>query len=273
MTFKSILLNLDIDQLSTPIIDFGTGLAKTFDAVLIGLAAADVVPIIGPPDGIVFDPQIFEQQRKDIEGRLTDWHREFDRIVAGVVETGWLSDIQNPTRFVTEAACSADLIVMGSPIDTVSEGGSRSADLGSVVLNAGRPVLVAAHGAQHFGVTKALIAWKNTREARRAVADALPLLAMAEEVTIATVDRHLDGSTKTNAEQLAGFLSRHGIKCGIKISSAPDEGAELARLAAESRCDLIVSGAYGHSRWREWVFGGVTRSLLGNATLNRFFSS
>jgi nucleotide-binding universal stress UspA family protein len=143
-----------------------------------------------------------------------------------------------------------------------------------VVLRVGRPVLVAAHGEMDLSARRIVVAWKDTREARRAVADAIPLMAMASEVTVVAVDRHPDAWIKDSVQDVSSFLAGHGIKARTEIiRTDDDENNRLVDFFTSMSAELVVSGAYGHSRLREWVFGGVTRSLLDEVWLNRLMSN
>ncbi|TIU90089.1 MAG: universal stress protein, partial [Mesorhizobium sp.] len=195
-------------------------------------------------------------------------------LVAGAVKTDWHGDIENPNHAVARRARTADIVVT-SAFQGASTGDSyRTVDPGSLVLRAGRPVLVAAQGAMDLPARRIVVSWKDTREARRAVADALPLMAMAEEVTIVAVDRNPDDWTRDGVKDVASFLAGHGIKARTEIiKTADDESNRLVDFFASMNAELIVSGAYGHSRLREWVFGGVTRSLLDEVWLNRLMSN
>ena len=118
-----------------------------------------------------------------------------------------------------------------------------------------------------------LVAWKDSREARRAVVDAIPLLSGASEVVVATVDRDATRQAKQSVADVAVFLRRHGIRARAEVVSEKGDAAALKSLAGSMHADLIVAGAYGHSRLRELVFGGVTRSLLDEIGVNRLMSS
>ena len=110
-----------------------------------------------------------------------------------------------------------------------------------------------------------VVAWKDTREARRALADSLPLLKRADEVLVLEVcDADLMEDAQLHTAAVAEHLRRYGISARPKaISAGRNEAADLIhRNAVEIGADLIVAGAYGHSRLGEWMFGGVTRDLL-----------
>ena len=115
-----------------------------------------------------------------------------------------------------------------------------------------------------------VIAWKPTREAARAVADAAPLLATAKRVTVLAV-----GSKDRSASaDLTAYLARHGVKAEARNVDAQDEDAEVV-IAEEARklgADLVVMGGYGHSRIGEFIFGGVTRGLVHTSQTPLFLS-
>ncbi|RWD70586.1 universal stress protein [Mesorhizobium sp.] len=275
MSYKSILLNLNIDGPIEPITRIGVNLAKRFDARLIGFCAADApLPVTMAPEGAAIAADIWEQSRDEIRRRLTSLNGEFDGLVAGAVKTDWHGDIENPNHAVARRARMANIVVTSASQGASTGDSYRTVDPRSLVLRAGRPVLVAAQGSMDLPARRIVVSWKDTREARRAVADAVPLMAMAEEVTIVAVDRNPDDWTRDSVKDVASFLAGHGIKARTEIiKTADDESNRLVDFFASMNAELIVSGAYGHSRLREWVFGGVTRSLLDEVWLNRLMSN
>jgi nucleotide-binding universal stress UspA family protein len=273
MSYKTILVNLDIDGPVVPIVRLAAGLAVRFDATLVGFCAADAPLPMAGPDGAGLAAEVWQQLREDVERRQKELHAEFDRIVAGSVATEWRQSLDSPTRALATASRLADLVVMRASRGASTGNAYRVADPGSVVLQAGRPMLVAAENAEQVSTKTVVIAWKDTREARRAVADAVPLLSTAHEVILVSIDPAPDEWIGAGIADVAAFLSRHGITPRTEMVAATNEGEKLAELVASCRADLIVSGAYGHSRLREWVFGGVTRALLDQAGLNRFMAS
>ena len=109
-----------------------------------------------------------------------------------------------------------------------------------------------------------IIGWKDTREARRAVLDALPLLKKAAHLSVVEiVDEEECGVACARLDDVVGWLKQHGIEANaLTFHPNGDEAAKLAGIAQEQAADMIVAGAYGHSRMQEWVLGGVTRELL-----------
>jgi nucleotide-binding universal stress UspA family protein len=163
----------------------------------------------------------------------------------------------------------ADLTVVGQ-----ADPDRRSASLaGDVTLRAGRPVLVVPYtGTPDTLCERPLVAWNASREATRAVTDALPFLTRAKEVTVLSINpedtEHLPGA------EIATFLARHGVKADARQEAAKgiSDGDSLLSRAAEFGADMIVMGAYGHSRAAEFVFGGTTRDLLQHSPISLFLS-
>jgi len=159
---------------------------------------------------------------------------------------------------------AADLLVTAA-----EEGGSlfdrsRQVNVADLVLRAGRPVLVVGSTVDALDLRSVVIAWKDTREARRAVEDALPLLMLSDRVIVAEVasGEELAGA-RVRTKDVAAWLARHGVTASARtVTAANEEAAELWKLAKELDAGLLVGGAYGHTRLHEWVLGGVTRDLL-----------
>jgi nucleotide-binding universal stress UspA family protein len=141
---------------------------------------------------------------------------------------------------------------------------TRSLNTADLIMRAGRPVLLVPRSAQSARLDHALIGWKDSRETRRAVSDALPLLRHARKVSAVEFAAETDlAEARRRLEDLATWLGRHGVpvQCQARLSSGDDATALYAH-GQDLQSDVIVAGAYGHSRLREWVMGGVTRDLL-----------
>ncbi|MGT2466167.1 universal stress protein [Mesorhizobium atlanticum] len=209
MSYKSILLNLNIDGPIEPITRIGVSLAKRFDARLIGFCAADApLPVTMAPEGAAIAAEIWEQSRDEIRHRLTSLSGEFDR-PGGRGGQGGLAwrDRKPGSRRGPESPYGRHRRHQRFP-GRVDGRPYRTVDPGSLVLRAGRPVLVAAQGAMDLPARRIVVSWKDTREARRAVADALPLMAMAEEVTIVAVDRNPDDWIRDSVKDGGELSSR-----------------------------------------------------------------
>jgi len=164
----------------------------------------------------------------------------------------------------------ADLVVVGRP-ESAGQTASPPGLAESLVMSSGRPIIVFPPGGKVSQVRRVLVAWNATRESIRAVADAMPLLAKAEavEVLVADHQRRPEGHGQEPGADIARHLARHGAHVEVRrmSSEGKDVGALLLSQAATFRADLLVMGAYGHSQVREWVFGGVTRTVLYEAGL------
>jgi nucleotide-binding universal stress UspA family protein len=275
MAFKTIMVQLDVDAIAAPRVSFAWDLAQRHEADLIAFCAAEgrfVIPS-GPDDRAA--AQAMWRQLEEIEGRLNCLREEFFGTVNGSNRASWRSEIGNPTRQLALNARAADLIVVGSPMPDFIIDHHRALDPGSLILSAGRPILVASETLAPIKAESVLIAWNDTREVRRAVTDAMPFLIGAKDVVVAIADR---GELDCAAESLADvkqFLARHGVVARAEVIDArQDDPAEtLLQIGQEIEADLIVLGGYGHSRVREMAFGGVTRSVLESGSLHRLISN
>jgi len=269
MSCKTIVVNLAVDADPRPIVKLAAELAQRFGARLIGLAAADVPPLVSTGEGLVYEGEVMQIQRTEIEKRLAELRDEFEKLVPASAGREWTQYISGPTRALGLVARSADLIVTGDGGEDVY----RAVDVGSLVLGAGRPVLVAASNAEHLMGKTVLVAWKDSREARRALSDSLPFLGKASEVVVATMETESERDVRSSLADVATFLKRHGITVRTEVVSGDADGDRLVAFARSIHADLIVSGAYGHSRLREWAFGGVTRTLIHESGINRLLSN
>lgn len=176
---------------------------------------------------------------------------------------GWTETVGRADAAIARYGRIADMAVVSRPegenaVTTVTEG------LEAALLESGRPLLVAALAGSKSGIgTKVAVAWNGGAEASRAVAAALPFLKTAKAVTIVTVGDSCP--PEADAPALAGYLAHHGIKAEIRApeaESGKSVGEALIGAAGAAGADLMVMGAYTHSRLRELVFGGVTREVL-----------
>ncbi|MER9371119.1 universal stress protein [Mesorhizobium sp. M0491] len=273
MAFKTIMGQLDVDSIAAPRTAIAWDLAQRHEADLIGFCAAEPHFVMPTGTDDCAAARAIWAQVEELEGRLNCLEEEFLSTVNGSNRASWRGEIGNPSRQLAINARAADLIITGPPIGNLVFDRHRTLDTASVILAAGRPVLVAAKGTAPIKADSILIAWNDTREARRAVADAMPLLIHARDVVIATVDRGSPTHSGTTAD-VEHFLARHGVKARSEVLDARccEPADVLGRISQEMAADLIVLGGYGHSRIRERTFGGVTRSLLRTGSIHRFIS-
>jgi len=207
----------------------------------------------------------FDEQRLDRAKAM------FEKVTAGQkVAVTWLRSDAAPISALVREAHYADLLVLGQRNTGVDADVDVPADfVSSVVIDSGRPTLVLPYiGASSPLARNVLVAWKETRESARAVAAALPLLQQAEKVRVACFDEASNDQAR-DAAGIGAYLKRHGVTATVQHQPAPshDLGEYLLSLAADAQSDLLVMGCYGHGRAREWVLGGVTRTVLQSMTL------
>ncbi len=261
MTYASIMVYTDGDEASDHRIRIARALADRFHAALIGVAAGAPRPPIVAPDLIATE---IEAEIAAISAELADKEKKFLKLACRAEgQTEWRAAHGMPNDAVSGEARAADLLVIGK--EPSSNDPFLSLNPGTVLLRTGRPVLAVPRSVQALKAKNILIAWQDSREARRAVRDSLPMLAQADEILLTQVcEPNESERARASVRDVAHYLSRHRIaaSAGITIKTAGSVTEELLRVAAHENIDLIVSGAYGHSRLGEWAFGGVTRELL-----------
>jgi nucleotide-binding universal stress UspA family protein len=267
MEIRSILVDVGANR-ATPILSAGIDLAKRFGAELIGFAAAEPSSSTIVVEGGAVVTTWYEQERAAIETALQGLEANFLSSMPGDVRSSWRAFIDNPTETLIGTARSADVIL------TPSTRGIRQADLGELALRSGRPLIMLADGADRLRTDRIVLAWKDTREARRAASDALPLLRAAKEVIVTTVLEGDQGAARAVLADVIRWLELHDVTARQEVLPlTTTAGDTLISSALAADADLIVSGAYGHSRFREWLFGGMTNELLQVTTISRFLAS
>ena len=177
----------------------------------------------------------------------------------------WRSAAANPADFLADEARAADLVVVGRAEHDAPFGPGQPLNIGDAVMRVGRPLLVVPPRSTRLALDRILVAWKDTAESRRAIAAALPLLRKANDLTIVEIvsESRERAAAQARVADVARWLAQHQIAAATRVEpSAGDAGSQLDAMASEARIDVIVAGAYGHARLREWIFGGVTRHLL-----------
>ncbi|HTJ59021.1 MAG TPA: universal stress protein [Devosiaceae bacterium] len=274
MEIRTILVNLDLDFYSPTLLKAAVELADRFDAQLIGVAAAAVPVELFAVDGTAVVADLYDSERAAIEEQLRGMEMKFRDEVPRPRRGTFATVLDEPNRVLTAAARQADLVIVGARLGEQEWSRSRNVDIGALLLASGRPVLLPAADTASIGTGTAVVGWKDTRETRRAVADALPLLKLSSDVVVAAVHEADWRTEKAMVDEVVGWLRRHDVKArGDIYPSAGGASSSLEQLAIDLEADLLVAGAYGHGRMREWFFGGVTRDLLQAATINRLMSN
>jgi nucleotide-binding universal stress UspA family protein len=267
MSISSIAVYVDSDPQARSRLELAYRLARQFNAHLTGLGAA-MSRLPPDPAGYGMSAEIMALEEEATRKLLADAEACFRSVVQPTDSADWRGAIDFPASHIARHARSADLVVIGR---TTSGDDYLFADAGEVIIQSGRPVLVVPPGLKEYPLdAPALVAWKDTREARRSVVDALPLLCKSSSVSIIEVCEDAERkSEQAGLMDAAVFLRRHGVKVEtVKAEPAEGDAAKiLLTIARQQGAGLIVLGAYGHSRMAEWVFGGVTRSMLRDAPM------
>jgi nucleotide-binding universal stress UspA family protein len=242
-------------------------IARRFGATLIGVAAESIQPPpVDPFGGGVMVGEIIDAEEERVQSELQTARSRFETLTRDSgLGAEWRSAIDAPTQVIGREARAADLIVIGREGSSSGPGAYQSPNPGDLLMHAGRPLLVVPPGTGSLVAERIVVAWKDTREARRAVWDALPFLTRATAVHVVEVaaESQLQAAA-ARVDDVVRHLRRHGVAAEGEAHSrrAATVADELMLVTEQNDADLIVAGGYGHARLREWVFGGVTADLL-----------
>ena len=270
MTYATVMVSLALDQSNAARLEVAGQIAEKFDAGIVGIAASQFSPPLYFTSGEQAQ-NLIEEGRASIRKRIGELEvqfREATKNRARHVE--WRSAIDFPARYILREARCADIIVSGADRGVFSDP-LVLASPKDLVMQAGRPLLVVPDDVNWFDLRSVLVAWKDTPEARRAIADALPMLRKAKDVTVAEIVE--EGGSRSVAvprvRDVVAWLSRHGVSASELVSEkdqARDAAAQLDGIAADVGAGLVVAGAYGHSRFRELILGGMTQHLIAQTS-------
>lgn len=268
------MVHLDLDHSNDARLKITGDLAERFDATVIGIAAcAQTLPVYYN-DGFISESFI-DQDQIEIKKRLEAARERFETALKGrTKKIEWRSAMIQPNVFVADESRAADLIIIGSYRKNDALDPFRQLIPGDFVTGAGRPVLSLPQEIARLDGQRIMIAWKDTRESRRAVLDALPLLRSCQKATVVEIYEDQErASAQEHVDDVAAWLDRQGVKAASLVQDSFGKTSDqIGNIARETEADLIVAGAYGHSRLREWVLGGVTRDLLSKGSCATLFS-
>jgi nucleotide-binding universal stress UspA family protein len=252
MSYAVMMVHIDVDDGSDARLRLAADLAKRFSATLIGTSAALVSA---------------ESADGRVVASLTAREEAFRKLASAAgIKHEWRAVNDLPDDVLAREARAADIVIVGRVAPSASV--LHAVDPGRAVLRAGRPVLIVPPAVDNLRAERIVIGWKDTREARRAVSDALPLLHEAKHVRIVEI-RHSgdDAQAQHRLDDVAHYLMRRRVAADTKLLTQADDdvGGALMQVTAEEGADLIVAGGYGQSRLGEWVFGGATRRLLSTS--------
>jgi nucleotide-binding universal stress UspA family protein len=262
-----VMVYVDPAQQAEEQVRVARSIATKFEASVIGVSAFPVEPNF-VAEGVIIQETTPEdlKRMKTALSEKEQWFREIVGLPKEKVEWRW--DVEYPTIFLANEARSADLVVIKGRQERIDV--YHLIDPAGAILRMGRPTVLVPEQVHELRADRVVVGWKDTREARLAVHDALPFLKRASQATIiemCTSDKQ--DAARRRVRDVAKYLQGHGVKCDtdVRVHTAESDARHLIRLAKENRADLIVTGAYGHSRLGEWTFGGMTRDLLDQMPL------
>ncbi len=266
MTWSSLIVYVDDEPDNIQRIEQAANLAKTHGAHLIGVSAcAPETPMADAYGAGILLGEVLTAQHERAESALKGAEARFREIATRAgLSCEWRADVGDPTSLLVKHARAADVLIVGR--DSANASGWRSPIPSDLAMRAGRSVLIMPpNPARSVAGAPVLLAWTDGRESRLAAVAAIPLLREAESVRVVELcdPEDMDGARLRTAD-VAAWLKRHGVKAEGEARAHDDRsaGRRLMDCAAEMKAGVIVSGAWGHARMRQWIFGGVTQTLI-----------
>lgn len=274
MTYRSVLVLLDKGPACRLRLQLAVLLARDLDCHLVGLAPTGVIdiPTVSgalPPltDGAALAWDLLRDHAEDSAQRFRDECR-----CGGVRSFEAVIDEEDQAISIIRHARFSDLVIVSQAHPAAPAQRQEQAMVERVVLQSARPTLVVPRSPRftHIG-SKIMVAWDDSREAARAVADALPLLQRARGVQLVSWDEPggfgID-RLRARGDAAQQWLKRHAVDSSVMILERPADLADAMRVhATQMEADLIVMGAYGHARWTERLLGGATRGMLESTSV------
>lgn len=274
MDYKTVMVGLALDRPNTACLRVAGDIAERFGARVIGVAASDIRPPMYFADG-EFAQKLLDEEAAAIDKRLSELESEFRASLdKRATSVEWRPARILPVPHLLQQARAADLLVIGARTETLVDP-SAAPDPSELVMQAGRPLIVVPPGVEWLDLRSVLVAWKDVREARRAAFDALPILAAAKEVTIAEIPEQEGRRPEALAHvaDVAAWLRGHGIAANTVVpEKAGNVNEQIEKIAGNTGAGIVIAGAYGHSRFREWILSGVTRHLATESRRCAFLS-
>ncbi len=267
--YKDLVIPITSTPGDSDAINVGITLAGAFDAHLTVLEMVNIPTPAGNPWGFpdIAMADLYSRLRAQGEVNVARLRSRLEReqVSSNVKLVECL--FSEPERMASHQAHYADLSIVAGSIGDTAEGAVTQGYFGGLLLESGRPVLVVPPRCKTVLPPKRIVmAWRPTREATRAMHDALPFLRRAEQVDVLVVNAAMGDPRHSQAPgaDVAEHLARHGVKANVVLRETKTRPTSsiLLEHARETRAQMIVAGGYGHSRLREWAMGGVTRELL-----------
>jgi len=265
MTYTSLMVHLQLGRSNAGLLRIAGDLAERFQARLIGVAACQPLRLLYN-DGYM-PAGLIEDDRQNMAQQLAVAEAEFRTLIQQRPDDlDWRSTttLAPLSHYLADEARNADLVITAVDHEAASFDVSRRVNVDDLVLQVGRPVLVVPATLGRLEAQRIVVGWKETREARRAIVDALPFLKRAGHVAVVEIaDENDMPAARSHLRDVIAWLRRHGVEAEPIVSAASgDAAAQLGAIASDQGAEIVVAGAYGHGRLGEWALGGVTRDLL-----------
>lgn len=279
MTYKTIVVHVDDRKESTARVRLALGLAEACGARLIALAVMPRPQMPAGVEGMAATADVLTIQENANAERLAVARQLFEQTVKGSkIDVAFHGVVADAAGAMKQEMLYADIGVVGQrdPEQTIPDMYASLPE--SVAMESRRPVMVVPHiGFSRPVGRKVLLAWNDSPEAMRAATEAMPLLQVAEKVSLLVIDGHkrdIDVDNPTGhddppGERAAGWLARHGVNVEVinDVSDGSDVGSVILSRVSDLDIDLVVMGIYGHSKLRETLFGGASKTMLGHMTV------
>jgi nucleotide-binding universal stress UspA family protein len=265
MTYSTMMVHLDVGSANDDLLCVTADLVERFQANVIGIAACQAMQM-SYGDAYV-SGEVIEIDRTELNTELCEAEASFRAALVGKGRSSaWRSSegFTLVADYVAHEGRAADLLITSPDQGWSAVDSSRRMNVAEVVLHIGRPVLIVSRGVKKLNFEKVTIGWKESRGARRAISDALPFLRRADDVTVVEIAAKEEiEAARQRLQDVVAWLERHSIAAkSLAAISIGDDAKQLDSIAGELGAGLLVAGAYGHTRFREWALGGVTRNLL-----------
>ena len=270
MSYKSILVHMNDEHRAPALLQAGLNLAHMSSGHLVGLSV--MPPVIIVPDTEGSSGTVIEDHRDSYRPQVAHMRKMFNEACAAANVRGEWRELdcqaENPFGDVAQVAIDQargeDLVIASQANPAWKLTGYLDV-AEPLILESGRPVLLMPRAARHGDLPKRiLVAWNSSREATRAVFDAMPLLQAADQVLVGSVDQQQDNKRKMPLADICRALARQGVTCEALPPIKPEGGVgrTLLHTATAKQADMLVMGCYGHSRLREFLLGGATRYVM-----------
>ena len=273
MTYRSLLVALGQDPLCGARVQMAIRLAKEFEGHLAGVAPTGALQLPGSTESAAALAELsalaWDALRDEAEKVAQAFRNQCRRADLKSFDAT-IDEADHAVAIVRAAHCS-DITLLTQADPAAQHHRAAQAIVEQVILHSARPTLILPYtGVDRLG-DRVMVAWDDSLEANRAVADALPFLKRAKHVQIVSWDEpdvRGDRTLRTRQESMRRWLALHGVAADASIEPPTSRIAEsMLSLTADLEADLIVMGAYGHARWTERLFGGATRGLLASMTV------